>query len=118
MSDKFSKLRAIQSGQATTSTAPKVRFWSFERDGDIIGTIIGFNSFTHPIFGEQHTIIVRLAESDELISAILSGWVQDELSRKQAAVGDLILLQFFGKPPGERYNLFNVEIEKTQLQMF
>ena len=117
MSDKFSKLRAIQSGQAT-STAPKVRFWSFERDGDIIGTIMGFNNFTHPIFGEQHTIIVRLAESDELISAILSNWLQEGLSRKQAAVGDLILIQFFGKQAGERFNRFQLDIEKAQPEMF
>ncbi|TAK61871.1 hypothetical protein [Methylobacter sp.] len=116
--DKFAKLRAIASGQATASTAPDVRFWNFERDGNIMGTITGFNSFTHPVYGEQHTVIVRLAESGELVSAFLSGWLQEGMNRKQAAVGDLILIQFFGKQAGERFNRFHLEIQKDQPEMF
>ena len=115
MNYKFAKLRAIASGQAT---APNVRFWSFEKDGNILGTIVGFNSFMNPMYGEQHTITVRLAESNELVSAFLSNWLQEGLSRKQAAVGDLILIQFFGMQPGERFNRFNLEIEKAQPEMF
>ena len=114
MSDKFSKLRAIESGQATASTAPDVRFWSYEKDGNLMGTIIKFDSFTHPSFGEQHTVIVRM-ESNELVSAFLNSWLQEGLSRKQASVGDLILIQYFGKQAGERFIRYNLEIEKTQL---
>ena len=113
MYDKFSKLRAIDLGQATASTAPAVRFWSYEKDGNLMGTIIKFDSFTHPSFGEQHTAIVRLAESNELVSAFLNSWLQEGLSRKQAAVGDLILIQYFGKQAGERFIRYNLEIEKS-----
>lgn len=117
--DKFAKLRAIASGQTTASTtAPNVRNWSFERDGDVMGTISGFNNFTHPVYGEQHTVTVRLAESGELVSAFLSNWLQEGLSRKQAAVGDLILIQFFGKQAGERFNRYQLEIQKDQPGMF
>ena len=118
MFDKFAKLRAIESGQLTVPTAPNVRFWSYERDGNILGTIIEFNSFMHQLYGEQHTVTVRLAESDELVSAFLSDWLQEGLSRKQAAVGDLILIQFFGRQAGERFNRYHLEIEKAQLEMF
>ena len=119
MSDKFAKLRAIQSGQGTTTaTEQQVRFWSFEKNGDIMGTITGFNRFTHPLYGEQHTVTVRLADSNELISAFLSEWLQEGLNRKQAAVGDLILIQFFGKQPGERFNRYSLEIEKTRSELF
>ena len=118
MLDKFSKLRAIESGQATPSTEQNVRFWNFERDGNIMGTIVEFNNFIHPMYGEQYTITVRLAESNELISAFLSGWVQEALSRKQAAVGDLILLQFLGRQAGERFNRFQLDIEKAEFELF
>jgi hypothetical protein len=118
MYDKFAKLKAIESGQAAASTAQNVRFWSFERDGNIMGTIVNFDSFTHKLFGEQQTLIVRLAESDELISAILGDYLQEGMSRKQAAVGDLILIQFFGRQAGERFNRYNLEIQKAQSGMF
>jgi hypothetical protein len=119
MFDKFAKLRAIESGQVTvSSTASNVRFWNFEKDGNIMGTIIEFNSFTHQLYGEQHTVTVRLAEPDELISAFLCGWLQEGMRRKQAAVGDLILIMFFGKQAGERFNRYHLEIEKAQLDMF
>ncbi len=113
MSDKFAKLRSIQSGQSTVSAQQNARFWSFEKDGDIMGTIVDFEAFQHPTFGEQHTVIVRLADSGELISAYLNGWLQEGLKRKQAAVGDLILIQFFGKQAGERFNRYHLEIEKV-----
>jgi hypothetical protein len=119
MFDKFAKLRAIESGQApASSTASNVRFWNFERDGNIMGTIIEFNSFTHQLYGEQHTVTVRLADSDELISAFLCGWLEEGMLRKQATVGDLILIQFFGRQAGERFNRYRLEIEKAQLDMF
>jgi hypothetical protein len=113
--DKFAKLRAIASGQTTT---PDVRFWRFETDGDVMGTISGFNSFTHPVYGEQHTVTVRLSETNELVSAFLSGWLQQGMRLKQAEVGDLILVQFFGKQPGERFNRFHLEIQKDQPELF
>ena len=112
MNDKFAKLRAIESGQATVSSAPNVKYWNFERDGNLMGTIVDFNGIMHPLYGEQQTVIVRLAETGELASAFLSGWLQEGMRRQNAQEGDLILIQFLGKQPGERFNRFHLEIEK------
>jgi hypothetical protein len=111
--DKFARLKAIASGQnPETAATQDIKFWSFEKDGNILGTITEFNSFVHPQYGEQHTVIVRLADSNELVSAFLTGWLQEGMRRQRAEVGDLILIQFLGKHPGERFNRFHLEIEK------
>ncbi|MFI3217720.1 MAG: hypothetical protein QX189_01185 [Methylococcales bacterium] len=121
--DKFARLRTIESGQ-TTATAQNVgnnnqaRNWNYEKDGNVMGTITGFDSFEHPQFGEQHTVIVRLADTNELVSAFLSGWLQEGMRRQNAQVGDLILIQFLGKQAGERFNRFNLEIEKPNHDPF
>ena len=116
--DPFARLKAIAANQnTTTATATQtVKFWNYQQDGDIIGTIIGFNHFDHPQFGEQHTVTVQLADTNELISAFLNDWLQEGLRRKQAKVGDLILIQFLGKEPNQRFNRFYLEIEKPQPQ--
>jgi hypothetical protein len=114
-SDKFARLRVIASDQ---TTIPNVRFWSYEKDGDIMGTIISFNSFEHPKYGEQHTVVVRLADTNELISTFLNGWLYEGINRQNAQVGDLILIQFLGKQPGERFNRFHLEIEKPNHDPF
>ncbi|OAI16456.1 hypothetical protein A1359_07330 [Methylomonas lenta] len=111
--DKFARLRAIASDEASESSTQDVRFWSFERDGDILGTIQGTSSFKHPRFNEQHTMTVRLADSNELVSIFLNDWLQEGLRRKQAEVGDSILIRFFGMQPGERFNRYQLEIEKA-----
>lgn len=113
--DKFARLRAIESGQ-TTETAQNVRFWNFVKNGNILGTICGFDCFMHKHYGEQHTVIVRLADTNELVSAFLNPYLQEGLNRNNAQVGDLILIQFFGMEPGERFNRFHLEIEKTSSQ--
>jgi hypothetical protein len=114
--DQFVRLRAIASGQTTVST--EARFWNFEKDGNLMGTITGFNSFEHPKYGEQHTVLVRLADTNELVSAFLSGYLQEGMSRSNAQVGDLVLIRFFGKHPDERFNRFQLEIQKTDPNTF
>ena len=116
--DKFARLRTIESGQTTATVQDvgrnsPVRYWDFKADGNILGTITGFDSFEHPQFGEQHTVIVRLADTNELVSAFLNGWLQEGMRRQNAQVGDLILIQFLGKQPGERFNRFHLEIQKN-----
>ena len=67
---------------------------------------------------EQRTVIVSLVDSNELVSAFLNDYLKEGLRRQQAEVGDLILIMYFGKPVGERYNRFHLEIIKDQLQRF
>ena len=40
------------------------------------------------------------------------------LHRKDAKVGNRILIKFFGMQPGERFNRYRLEIEKTQPDTF
>jgi hypothetical protein len=114
--DRFSSLRAIASGQApfpvSSSSAPKPRFWKFEHDGNILGTIVGFNTFPSQLYNrEEHTIVVEL-ESGELISAFLNSYLQNAMQIHDAQVGDSILIAFFGKQNGERFNRYQVVVKK------
>ena len=99
--DKFARLN------------PDIKFWRFERDGDITGIITGFYQFEHPQFGEQHTVIVRLKDTDELISAFINCYLQEGIRRQKANVGDAIMIQFLGKQPDERFNRYYLVIKKN-----
>ena len=113
MSDEFARLRAIAAAQEAD-----VKNWNYERDGNVMGTIVDFSNLNHQTYGEQQTVIVKLADTDELVSAFLNDWLQEAMRRKQAAVGDLILILFLGRQAGERFNRFQLEIEKAQPEMF
>ena len=56
MFDKFARLRAIASGHAAN-----LKNWNYERDGNIMGTIVEFSGFNHQTYGEQQTVTVKLA---------------------------------------------------------
>jgi hypothetical protein len=109
MSDEFARLRAIAAGQEAD-----VKKWKYERDGNVMGTIIDFSSMNHQTYGEQQMVIVKLADTGELVSAFLNGWLQEGMRLNKAKVGDRILIKFFGMRPGERFNRFHLEIEKAQ----
>jgi hypothetical protein len=109
MSDEFAKLRAIAAGQEAD-----VKKWKYERDGNVMGTIVDFSSMNHQTYGEQQMVIVKLADTGELVSAFLNGWLQEGMRLNKAKVGDRILIKFFGMRPGERFNRFHLEIEKAQ----
>ena len=109
MSDEFAKLRAIAAGQEAD-----VKRWKYERDGNVMGTIVDFSSMNHQTYGEQQMVIVKLADTGELVSAFLNGWLQEGMRLNKAKVGDRILIKFFGMRPGERFNRFHLEIEKAQ----
>ena len=109
MSDEFARLRAIAAGQEEN-----VKKWKYERDGNVMGTIVDFSSMNHQTYGEQQMVIVKLADTGELVSAFLNGWLQEGMRLNKAKVGDRILIKFFGMRPGERFNRFHLEIEKAQ----
>lgn len=112
--DPFAHLRAIAAGQPINQQMPK--FWNYERDGNILGIIVGFSNVENPKYGVQHTLLVRLADTNELVSAFTNLYLQEGLRRKQANVGDLILIQYLGKDSVQGFNRFNLEIEKPQPQ--
>jgi hypothetical protein len=67
----------------------------------------------HQTYGEQQTVIVKLADTKELVSAFLSDYLLEGLHRKKAKVGDRILIMYYGMQPGERFNRYRLEIEET-----
>ncbi len=85
-----------------------------ERVDKLMETIVEFSSSKNKTYGEQQTVIVKLADTDELVSAFLSDYLLEGLHRKDAKVGDRILIKFFGMRPGECFNRYKLEIEKTQ----
>ena len=109
MSDEFARLRAIAAGQEAD-----VKNWNYERDGNVMGTIVDFSSMNHQTYGEQQMVIVKLADTGELVSAFLNDYLLEGLHRNDAKVGDRILIKFFGMRPGECFNRYKLEIEKTQ----
>ena len=109
MSDEFARLRAIAAAQEAD-----VKKWKYERDGNVMGTIVDFSSMKNKTFGEQQTVVVKLADTGELVSAFLNDYLLEGLHRKDAKVGDRILIKFFGMRPGEHFNRYRLEIEKTQ----
>ena len=109
MSDEFARLRAIAAGQEAD-----VKKWKYERDGNVMGTNVDFSSMNHQTYGEQQMVIVKLADTGELVSAFLNDYLLEGLHRKDAKVGDRILIKFFGMRSGERFNRYRLEIEKTQ----
>ena len=111
--DKFANLRAIASGQVKPAQTNNVRFWDYEKDGDFIGTIMQFNQFEVPPRGMQYTVLAESPEG-ELISFFTNDFVREGFKRKNAEVGDLVLIQCFGMRQGENFKRYNVEIEKNR----
>ena len=84
-----------------------------ERVDKLMETIVEFSSSKNKTYGEQQTVIVKLADTDELVSAFLSDYLLEGLHRKDAKVGDRILIKFFGMRPGEHFNRYKLEIDKA-----
>lgn len=112
--DKFAHLKAIAAGESEESSLPEI--WKHEVGNPLIGTIRGFSSFEHDLYGPQETVIVEL-ESGERVSAILNNYLSNGMQMKHAEVNDLVLIQLLGKEKssnGATFNKFNLVIEKAQ----
>lgn len=109
MSDDFANLRAI------ASVNNKKVFWKFNERGDLMGTIVGFGQFDNPQYGGiQYTIEVQLADTGEIASAFLNGYLRQSMDIHQADVGDKVLIQYLGREPNQRFNRYSVHIEKLK----
>jgi hypothetical protein len=109
--DPFARLKAVAAD--SNLQVPYARNWNFKVDGTtVLGTIEHIGQFDHPKYGEQHTVNVKLHETGELVCVFLNTYLREGLTRKNAEIGDLILLNFLGMKPGESFNRFYLEIEK------
>lgn len=108
--DGFDRLRNIAANQHDGQDN-KI-FWKFEEMGDLIGTIVGFNQFDNPKYGTQHTVEIRLADTGEIASAFMNGYIRESMHRNDAKVGDKVLIKYLGRDPNGNFNKYFIQFDK------
>lgn len=114
--DKFAHLKAIAAGIAPApALSSDIKFWKHEPHQPLIGTILGFDSFEHERYGKQQTVIVE-REAGEVVSAILTSYLEKGMAIQNGSVGDLVLIEKQGQKRSQRgntYNEFQLVVQKT-----
>ena len=114
--DKFAHLNAISAGKIPApALASDIRFWTHERYQPLIGTILGFDSFEHERYGKQQTVIVE-RESGEVVSAILTKYLENGMAIQDGQIGDLVLIEKKDQKRsknGMTYNEFQFVVQKN-----
>jgi hypothetical protein len=106
-SNKFAHLNAIAAGEASASSlSSDIQFWTHEPHQPLIGEIVGFDSFDHPQYGRQETVIVE-RENGEVVSAILTNYLQKGMNIQNGDIGDLILIEKQGQERSKHGKIFN-----------
>ena len=115
-SDKFAHLKAIAAGELSApALSSDVKFWTHEPHNPLIGTILGFDRFDHGQYGTQQTIIVE-RENGEVVSAILTPYLQNGMSIQNGEIGDLVLIEKLGQERskfGKVFNKFRMVVDKV-----
>jgi hypothetical protein len=101
--DPYARVKAMATGALDASN---VRFWSHEIDTPLVGTILGFDGFEHPRFGRQRTVIVE-REGGEVVSAILTKYLEKGVDLKDAGIGDRVYIEKKGENCSRHGNLYN-----------
>lgn len=113
--DKYAHLKAIASGEIPApALSSDLRYWTHEPHQPLIGTILSFDEFEHPQYGTQHTVIVE-RENGEVVSAILTDYLQRGMEIQGGDIGDLVLIEKQGQERskyGKTFNKFQLVIEK------
>ena len=115
-SDKFAHLKAIAAGELSApALSSDVKFWTHEPHNPLIGTILGFDQFDHGQYGTQQTIIVE-RENGEVVSAILTPYLQNGMSMQNGEIGDSVLIEKLGQERskfGKVFNKFRMVVDKV-----
>lgn len=115
-SDRFAHLKAIAAGELSApALSSDVKFWSHAPHKPLIGTILGFDQFDHGQYGTQQTIIVE-RENGEVVSAILTPYLQNGMSIQNGEIGDLVLIEKLGQERskfGKVFNKFRMVVDKV-----
>jgi hypothetical protein len=114
--DGFDNLRAIASGQGGQNNANKI-FWKFDERGNLMGTIVDFNQLEHQKWGTQYIVEIRLADTGEIASAFMNGYIRESMRRNNAKIGDKVLIMYLGRDPVANYHLFDVRFGKSNNAM-
>ncbi|MBV5301521.1 MAG: hypothetical protein J0649_07050 [Methylococcales bacterium] len=115
-SDKFAHLKAIAAGELSApALSSDVKFWTHEPHNPLIGTNLGFDQFDHGQYGTQQTIIVE-RENGEVVSAILTPYLQNGMSMQNGEIGDSVLIEKLGQERskfGKVFNKFRMVVDKV-----
>lgn len=105
--DDFAYLNAIASGEIP---APKfssdILYWTHEQNKPLIGKIVEFGEFEHQAYGTQKTVIVE-RENGEVVSAILTQYLQNGMVMQDGDIGDLVLIEKQNKERSKNGKIFN-----------
>lgn len=105
--DKFARLKAMASGEVQApALSSDIRFWAHEQKQPLMGTILGFDSFEHPSYGRQETIIVE-RDTGEVVSAILTNYLQNGMQMQNGSEGDLVFIEKLGQERSKNGKMFN-----------
>lgn len=105
--DKFARLKAMVSGEIQApALSSDIRFWAHEQNQPLMGTILGFDGFEHPSYGRQETVIVE-RDTGEVVSAILTNYLQTGMQLQSGEVGDLIYIEKQGQERSKNGKIFN-----------
>ncbi len=111
----FDYLRAIAAGDIPAPVlSSDIRFWSHIPYEPLIGTIVGFGDFDHSSWGYQKTVIVE-KEDGEIVSAILTDYLQKGMVIQDGEIGDLVLIEKQGQERskhGKTFNRFQFVVKK------
>jgi hypothetical protein len=113
--DRYAHLKAIASGEIQPPVlSSDIQFWKYEEHQPLMGEIVGFDAFEHPRYGTQPTVIVQ-RDTGEVVSAILTDYLQKGMAMQNGEIGDLVLIEKQGQAQskyGNTYNKFQLVIDK------
>jgi hypothetical protein len=105
--NRFAYLKAIAAGDTPAPTlSSDIEYWDYEPNKPLIGKIVEFSQFEHTRFGNQKTIIVEREEGN-LVSAILTNYLQKGMVMQNGEIGDLVLIEKLGQERSKHGNTFN-----------
>jgi len=111
----FDYLKAIAAGAISAPVlSSEIKFWTHEPHEPLIGKIVEFSEFEHEAYGPQKTVIVE-RENGDVVSAILTGYLQKGMVIQNGEIGDMVLIEKQGQERskyGKAFNKFQLVVKK------
>lgn len=99
------------------ATQQQGEIWSPQVGETLVGVIVGSETVSHPLYGDQYQMLVR-NENGAILKVWLSKYLRDNLRSQHAEQNDLIALTFGGKKrnaQGKEFNSYSLIVEKEAI---